>query len=149
MAIDPGTATLIATGFNTLGGLFGGGGPSKEERDLAKSQRRLLDVRYNVGRESYWALPQWEKELSKDIDPEQLAKMSRMLQLANKGGIAKALQTAGARFGNRSGLTQEAFKNATIESLYIPLAQLYQDMYNNRVANIRAIYGNRSQLANV
>ncbi|MEW6014159.1 MAG: hypothetical protein AB1690_02430 [Candidatus Zixiibacteriota bacterium] len=128
---------------STASGLVGGGGK------LSKPERDILNRRLGVGEQSYWKLPELEEQLTADIDQNELNKMSRMLQLANAPALKKFLQTAGARFGNRSGLTQQALTNATIQSLYMPLAEFYQNLYNRRQQNLGDVYSTRAALARV
>lgn len=144
MAFGIDDALALGSTLSSLaGGLVGGGGK------LSKPERDILNRRLGVGEQSYWMLPELEKKLTADLDQNELNKMSRMLQLANAPAIRKLLQTAGARFGTRSGLTQQALTNATIESLYKPMAEFYQNLYSRRQENLGNVYSTRASMARV
>ena len=146
--VDPGTAMIIASalssGLNVLGSLFGGG-ESEEE----KANAQLLKQRYAISQDAFGRLPALEAGLNAPIDMNAMSNMSRLVQRANQGQINKYASMISSKLGSHSGMALGNITAQGMQSLYGPMAELYNQLMMNKEQNKQLIYGTRARMARV
>jgi len=142
--IDPGTALIIATGMKMLGSLFGGG-----DSGQGKANAELLKRRYALSKDAFARLPALEAGLNAPIDMNAMNNMSRLVQRANQGQINKYASMVSSKLGSHSGMALGNITAQGMQSLYGPMAELYNQLMMNKEQNKQLIYGTRAGMARV
>jgi len=142
--IDPGTALLISSAMNALGSLFGGGDSAEE-----KANAELLRRRYALSVDAFRRLPALEAGLNAPIDMNAMNNMSRLVQRANQGQINKYASMISSKLGSHSGMALGNITAQGMQSLYGPMAELYNQLMMNKEQNKQLIYGTRAGMARV
>ena len=142
--IDPGTAMIIAAGMKMLGSLFGGG-----DSGQGKANAELLKRRYALSVDAFNRLPALEAGLNAPIDMNAMNNMSRLVQRANQGQINKYASMVSSKLGSHSGMALGNITAQGMQSLYGPMAELYNKLMMNKEQNKQLIYGTRAGMARV
>ena len=144
MAISLGTALLLSSGLNVLGSLFTGGESAEE-----KANAELLRRRYALSVDAFNRLPALEAGLNAPIDMNAISNMSRLVQRANQGQINKYASMVSSKLGSHSGMALGNITAQGMQSLYGPMAELYNQLMMNKEQNKQLIYGTRAGMARV
>ena len=146
--IDPGTAIIIASALSSslkaLSSLFSGG-ESEEE----KANAELLRRRYALSVDAFNRLPALEAGLNAPIDMNAMSNMSRLVQRANQGQINKYASMVSSKLGSHSGMALGNITAQGMQSLYGPMAELYNQLMMNKEQNKQLIYGTRAGMVRV
>ena len=142
--MDPGTAIIIAAGMKMLGSLFTGGESAEE-----KANAELLRRRYALSVDAFRRLPALEAGLNAPIDMNAMSNMSRLVQRANQGQMNKYASMVSSKLGSHSGMALGNITAQGMQSLYGPMAELYNQLMMNKEQNKQLIYGTRAGMARV
>ena len=146
--IDPGTALLIASALSSASNVLSSshsGGESEQE----KANTQLLKQRYAISQDAFGRLPALEAGLNAPIDMNAMSNMSRLAQRANQGQINKYASMVSSKLGSHSGMALGNITAQGMQSLYGPMAELYNQLMMNKEQNKQLIYGTRAGMARV
>ena len=118
--MDPGTAMLIGTGVNVIGGLFGGGKRASAAQDQAIQQAKATQAKYQ------YDLDMWDMK-RQQLQAGRMEQIDKILTQARNEGNARAYKDAFAQQQYDYNLKIRDQRNTTNEIAFKRSEDIYKD----------------------